>query len=319
VGFDSYATDLVAGDGNGTWDVFVRDLVAGITVRASVDSSGGDPNGSSDWPAFSADGHVVAFESTASDLVAGDQNGLQDVFVRDLITGTTVRASVDTGGGDPNGDSYAPTTLSADGRYVAFSSYASDLVAGDGNGTYDVFVRDLVAGTTVRASVASGGGDTNGSSYYSSISADGRYVAFWTYAYNLGYFDNNEAPDIYVRDLVTETTARASVDSSGGDPAGDSGDFGVAISAEGRYVAFDSSAYDLVAGDGNGLRDMFVRDLVAGITIRVSLDAAGGDPDGESRYSSMSANGRYVVFDSVASDLLFRRGDRRWDVFNTRS
>ncbi len=187
VAFASRAQDLVPGDGGGIQDgdgiqdgyqdVFVRDTVAGTTVRASVDTGGGDPNNGSWSSSISADGRYVAFWSTASDLVAGDVNDSPDVFVRDVLMGTTVRASVDTGGGNPNDGSYGPS-ISADGRYVAFYSYASDLVAGDGNRLPDVFVRDLVAGTTVRASVDRGGGSAHGLSAYPSISPDGRYVAF---------------------------------------------------------------------------------------------------------------------------------------------
>ncbi len=140
VAFESYASDLVTGDGNGYKDVFVRDLVAGTTVRASVDTGGGDPNFDSIHASISADGRYVAFYSYASDLVTGDGNGVGDIFVRDLVAGTTVRASLDTDGGDPNGSSSGPPSISADGQYVAFSSFASDLVEGPGDRGGDVFV-----------------------------------------------------------------------------------------------------------------------------------------------------------------------------------
>ena len=133
------------------------------TVRASVDTAGGDSDNSSDDPSISGNGRFVAFYSRASDLVAGDGNGVFDVFVRDLVAGTTVRASVDSAGGDPDGYSQFPS-ISGRGRYVAFTSLASDLVAGDGNEDFDVYVRDLVAGTTMRASVDTTGGDPDSSS-----------------------------------------------------------------------------------------------------------------------------------------------------------
>jgi Tol biopolymer transport system component len=310
VAFDSSASDLVPGDGNGSLDVFVRDLMAGATVRAAVDTEGGDPNGRSFDPSISADGRYVAFYSSASNLVDGDGTDFYDIFVRDLVAGTTVRASVDTGGGDPDGYSYYPS-INSDGRYVAFWSYASDLVQGDGNGFSDIFVRDLVAGTTVRASVDTGGGDPDSDSYSPSISADGRYVAFESQAGDLVPSDGCCFYDIFVRDLVAGTTVRASVDSGGGDPFGNS--FQPSISADGRYVSFYSYASDLVQGDGNGLPDIFVRDLVVGTTVRASVDTGDGDPNGISLYPSISADGRYVAFESSASDLIPRDGTNLFD------
>ncbi len=315
VAFYSYASDLLHEDGNGFSDIFVRDLVAGTTVRASVDTGDGDPNSASGPLSINADGRYVAFYSEASDLVQGDGNHVPDIFVRDMVAGTTVRASVDTGGGDPNNVSYGPS-VSADGRYVAFYSYASDLVQGDGNGAPDIFVRDLVAGTTVQASVDTGGGDPHGSSYEPAISADGLYVAFFSWASDLIQRDRNRLPDIFVRDLVAGTTVRASVDTGGGDPNNVS--YGPSVSADGRYVAFYSWASDLVPGGGNGFSHIFVRDLVAGTTVRASVDTGGGDPNGGSYDPVISADGRYVASSSNAGDLVPGRGDKGSDVFIAR-
>jgi Tol biopolymer transport system component len=317
VAFRSLASDLVDGDENGLVDVFVRDLLAGTTIRASVDMGGGDPNGASGDRviAMSMDDRFVAFQSDASNLVEGDANDVTDVFVRDLVTGTTVRASVDSGGGDPDGVSSDPS-LSADGRYVAFDSDASDIVAGDGNGAFDVFVRDLVAGTVVRASVDRDGGDPGGDSYNPSITADGQSVAFSSFAPDLIQGDGNRTVDTFVRDLMAGTTIRASVDMGGGDP--NDGSFSPHISADGRAVAFMSPARDLVAGDGNDDSDIFVRDLSAGITIRVSVNLAGGDANGPSLTSSISAGGGHVAFDSFATDLVPGPGDVREDVYVAR-
>src|SRR5205823_5627817 len=226
VAFLSNASDLVDGDTNGKDDIFVRNIRMGVTTRASVDSGGGNTNDHSTNPDISADGHVVAFASLASDLVQGDTNGFPDVFVRNLVAGTTTRVSVDTAGGDADNSSFDPS-ISADGRYVAFVSYASDLVAGDANGKADIFVRDLVAGTTVRASVDTAGGDPNNFSDSPDISADGRRIAFASLASDLVAHDNNvcfseQGPvscvDVFVRDLVAGTTIRVSVDAGGGDP-----------------------------------------------------------------------------------------------------
>src|SRR5438445_496038 len=182
VAFDSAATDLVAGDTNGVSDVFVHDRQTGTTERVSVASDGTQGNDASFYSALSADGRFVAFDSDATNLVAGDTNGTTDVFVHDRQTGTTERVSVASGGGTQgNGKSggfFAFPALSADGRFVAFQSDAPNLVAGDTNGTTDVFVHDRQTGTTERVSVASGGSQGNGCSAGPVLSADGRFVAF---------------------------------------------------------------------------------------------------------------------------------------------
>ncbi len=312
VAFMSLATDLVAGDGNGQTDIFVRDLQTNTTTRASVDTTGGDSDNWSDRTSISADGRYVAFQSAATDLVAGDGNGAQDVFVRDLQTNTTTRVSVDTTGGDSDSWSDRPS-ISADGRYVAFQSAATDLVAGDGNGFQDVFVRDRQTNTTTRVSVDTAGGDPDSFSQHPAISADGRYVAFASLATDLVAGDGNATLDIFVRDLQTNTTTRVSVDTTGGDP--DNWSDRPAISADGRCVAFMSNATNLVAGDGNGTFDIFVRDLQTNTTERASVDTAGGDPDNQSWSPSTSADGRYVAFGSNATDLVAGDGNGVMDVF----
>ena len=255
--FGSHASNLIDDDGNGFFtDIFVRDLVAGVTVLASVDADGADANDSSYWDGISADGRFVAFQSWADDLVEGDNNNLMDMFVRDLAAGTTVRASVDTEGGDANGTSSDPS-ISADGRYVVFHSYASDLVEGDGNGENDVFVRDVLAGTTVRASVDPEAGEVRAQSLYPQISANGRYVAFESWASNLVPGDEGTARDVFVRDLAAGITTRVSVDVQGNDANANS--CCAAISADGRNVAFTSSAGDLIPGSQERLGpDVFV-------------------------------------------------------------
>ena len=158
---------------------------------------GGDSDGTSHSPSLSTDARYVTFTSEAGNLVPGDRNGRSDIFVRDLVAGTTVRASVDTGGGDPNGESVG-SAISADGRYVAFASSAGDLIVGDQNGLGDVFVRDMVAGATIRASVDARGGDPNGESFTPSISADGRVVGIWSSASDLVPQDEDRKDDVFV-------------------------------------------------------------------------------------------------------------------------
>ena len=199
VAFSSMASNLVTGDTNGATDIFVHDRTTGTTTRVSVDSSATQGNDHSYEPSISADGRYVAFWSDASNLVTGDTNGLKDVFVHDRSTGTTTRVSVDSGGNQGNNYSCAPS-ISSDGRYVAFYSIASNLVTGDTNGDVDVFVHNRSTDTTTRVFLDSSGTQSNGHSYSPSISADGRYVAFYSYATNLVSGDTNGVRDIFVTD-----------------------------------------------------------------------------------------------------------------------
>ena len=210
----------------------------------------------------------MAFASRADNLVTRDTNGMLDVFVRDMWTNTTTRASVDSSGNQANGTSHRPS-LRADGRYVAFESGAGDLVEGDSNGVDDVFVRDLQASTTTRVSVDSSGNQAESGAWSSSISADGRYVAFSSKSPDLVPDDTNWGSDVFVRDLQTNTTLRVSLNSNGEQGNSSRGSYYPAISADGRYVAFESSASNLVPDDTNREADIFVRDLQANIT-RVS-------------------------------------------------
>jgi len=312
VAFQSYASNLVVGDSNGTWDVFVRERQSGTTRRVSVDSAGVQGNDSSYAPSISADGRYVAFYSFASNLVGGDTNAERDVFVRDLQTGTTERASVGLGGAQGNGFSLYPA-ISADGRYVAFSSNAPNLVAGDTNDAEDIFVRDRQTSTTERVSVDSAGAQGNGSSGDPSISGDGRYVAFWSSASNLVASDANGFRDVFVRDRQTGTTELASLTTAG--LQGNNESIFPSICADGRYVAFWSYAYNLVQGDTNFANDVFVHDRQAGTTERVSLDSAGAQGNSHSLALSISADARYVVFESDASNLVPADTNSVTDIF----
>jgi Tol biopolymer transport system component len=281
--------------------LLAANLQAQSTARVSVDSTGGEADDHSGKPSISADGRFVAFESWASNLVAGDAAGRRDIFVHDRAGGTTTRVSVGIGGAEANNSSGSPV-LSADGRYVVFWSDASNLVVGDTNGDADVFLHDRQSGATERVSVSSSGMQGNNFSFAGAISADGRYVAFYSFASNLVTGDTNAQFDVFVHDRQTGTTERVSVDSSGAQ--GNGGSAGAVLSADGRIVAFTSGATNLVAGDTNGKIDLFVHDRQSGATTRASVDSSGGQSDGDTYTPSISADGRFIAFQSVATNLV---------------
>jgi PKD repeat protein len=315
VAFRSYASNLVDNDANGYPDIFVHDRQTGQTTRISVASGGIQGNNDSGYPSISADGRFVAFRSYASNLVSGDANGTWDVFVHDRQTGQIACISVASDGNQGNGYSgspYAPA-ISADGRYVAFDSDASNLVSEDTNGTWDIFVRDRQIGQTTRVSIAFDGAQSNGGSLYASISADGRYIAYNSEASNLVANDTNGYWDLFVHDRQTGQTARVSVTSAGSQGDGDS--FFPSISADGQRVAFDSYASDLVGDDTNGMRDVFLHNRQTGQTVRISVASNGSQGNGHSWLPSVSGDGRYVAFESEASELVGSDTNGHWDIF----
>jgi Tol biopolymer transport system component len=270
-------------------------------TRVSVDSAGNQVTSTSATPSISADGRFVAFvsETRNLDLVPGDTHN--DIFVRDTLANTTTGVSVDSAGNQGNSVSRAPS-ISADGRFVAFESYATNLVLGDTNNQPDIFVRDLLNNSTTRVSVDSAGNQENNYSDSPSISADGRFVAFESYATNLVPGDTNNQPDIFVRDLFANTTTRVSVDAAGNEGNGKS--LNPSISGDGRFVAFASSAANLVPGDTNNSYDIFVRDLSTNTITRVSVNSAGNPANNISDSPSISADGRFIAFQSFATNLV---------------
>ncbi len=318
VAFSSDADNLVPGDTNGTEDVFLHDIKTGTTTRVSVSTNGIQSNGESDSPAISGDGRYVVFNSEASNLVPGDTNGEMDAFVHDTQTGSTTRVSVATKGIQGNSTSYSPT-ISDDGRYVAFVSWADNLVRGDTNSLMDVFVRDTQTGATNRVSVSSNGTQGNDRGYWSSISGDGSHVLFMSYSSNLvsgdtnGYQDYLNGNDVFVHNIKTGTTTRVSVSSNG--TQGNAGSIPVGISRDGRYVAFNSEATNLVPGDTNGVDDIFLHDTLTGTTARVSVAQNGDQGNYNSGGDSISSDGRYLVFTSWADNLVPGDNNNEGDTF----
>jgi Tol biopolymer transport system component len=357
VAFSSGANNLVPGDVNGLGDVFVRDRRDGTTDVVNVPVGGGWANDFSGAPAISVDGRYVTFLSFASNMVLGDSNGLQDVFIRDRLLGVTERVSISTGGGEanyPSGDYSVRSSLSGDGRFICFGSSADNLVPGDTNGSPDVFVRDRLTGTTERVSVSTGGMQADaGAVLWNSISADGRFISFSSDSTNLVNGDVNGRRDVFVRDRLVGTTELVSV-SFLGMQANDSC-WTPSISADGRFVAFASRATNLVengvdnwldifvrdrqtsttskvtswgvdcgvpaiSADGRFVacdcfKDVFVQDRRTGIGEQISVNLYNTWPTGTSELPSISADGSYVAFDSDVSILVPADTNSTGDVF----
>jgi hypothetical protein len=308
--FHSTSTDLVPGDTNNISDVFLHDRRAHSTIRVSVSSTGTQADGFSYDSVVSGNGRYVAFGSTATNLVPDDTNGIADVFVHDVQTGTTSRVNVDDAGAQAgvgpgiDGESNSQVTISADGRYVAFHSGADNLVPGDTNGAVDVFVHDRKNASTTRVSVTRAGTQSRHGGFNPALSADGQHIAFLSDSPDLVRGDTNGIGDVFVRDLRTGTNSRVSVSSTEQQTVdGETYRAYVAISANGQFVAFTSSATTLVPDDTNRRYDVFLRDRRAGETHRISQATTGEQADNDSNAPAISGNGRIVAFQSDAGNL----------------
>ncbi|MCW2506716.1 MAG: domain protein beta Propeller, partial [Actinomycetia bacterium] len=289
----------------------------GVTTRVSGPANGDEANGDVIDPVLSADGRYTAFTSFATNVVPGDTNAAADIFRRDLRTGAVIRISVSTAGKEGNNSSTEPS-ISADGRYVSFVSPGDLGDPGDQDAYHDVYVRDTVAGTTTRVSLTPDGKSPNGDSEHATISADGNVVTFVSRASNLVAGDTNGKADLFVRNLTTGRTSLVDVAADGtqADRGATGGTFDKPrLSADGRYVSFSTDATNLVPGDTNGKTDVFVRDTEAGTTTLVSAGLAGAPGDGSSNAQTMSADGRLVAFQSLATNLVEGDTNHTFDVF----
>ena len=315
VAFESQAAEFHPGDAYQSTDVFVHDRLTGTTTRLSNASDGGEPNGFSNSPAISADGTKIAYWSGATNLTT-DGSGVQygeDLFVYDMATGTNARAHL-TPGGEPadmqHHDNVAPAS-SADGRFIAFDSLATNLVPLDTNRFNDVFVHDMVTGSTTLVSKRTDGTQADRASLNPRLSADGRYVVFGSWADNLTP-GPTVGPHVFVHDLVTGETTRESV-AGDGTPADRPTQF-FDISADGRYVSFSTDSTNLAAGDTTGNDRVYVHDRSTGATTRVP-STPGFRPSGPSDSHSISADGRTVVFWSLANNLVPLDTNGVYDLF----
>lgn len=295
IAFASEASNLVAGDTNGAADVFVHDLADGTTRRVSVATGGGQATQRSERPAISGDGRFVAFVSGASELVGGDTNGAPDVFVHDLGTGRTERVSVGGAGAQGNLGAYADAAISRDGRFVAFTSNATNLAASDANHASDVFLRDRATGVTELISANAIGIPANRASRAPDVSDDGRFVSFLSDAQDLAAPDKGITTDLFLRDRANGTTTRINVDALG---AASPKVRGASISADGRLVAF---WFEAVPTGQVWLYDQVIARVQP---VNVNLNGA---QNNNASGAAISADGRWVGFTS--SDLHLASND----------
>ena len=312
VAYYSLADNLVSGDTNSSFDIFLHDLATGTTTLVSHASDGTLGNSDSQEPSVSGDGRYVTYASWASNLVGSDTNGTIDIFLTDTANGTTERISVASDGTEGNGYSYRPA-ISGDGRYVVFESTSTNLTGDPASGFYNIYLHDKQTGSTTLLTKGLGGAAANSSSSFANISEDGHYASFYSNASNLVAGDTNNAADIFRVDLSDGSIERVSVDASGAQATGYS--YTPSISADGRYVSFYSTASNLIAGDSNGLTDVFVKDMVTGTVTRVSQAADGTQTNDSSYDGQISGNGLAVVYGSYANNLASPDTNATYDVF----
>ena len=314
VAFETRAENVGPPDSNMLSDVYWKDRATGELRLVSMNpNTGTTGNQGSYGPSISGNGQRVAFVSEASDLVPGDTNGNADIFVADLVSDQLVRVNVSSSGAQASGFSDTPS-ISSEGRYVAFMSYDSNLVPSDTNGAADIFIHDLTTGSTELVTIGVGGAQLNGSSFLPSVSAGGRFVAFWSDATNAVPGDTNSVSDVFVRDRLLGTTRRVSETATGQQLAQASQT--PSISADGTLVAFSTEA-NLFSLDANNGPDVALKDLGTGEL--VGLSWAFWNPtraaDLPSRLRSISSNGRYVIFSSVSSQIVLTDTNNVRDVF----
>ncbi|HSH03023.1 MAG TPA: hypothetical protein VLL52_10935 [Anaerolineae bacterium] len=314
IAFTSYATNLVPDDTNLSRDIFLHDRQTGLTELVSLTHTGQQSNNISMKPSLSSDGRYIVFVSEATNLVPNDNNNNQDIFIRDRLQQTTKRISHNDDGVEGNSNSYNPV-ISANGRYIIYASSSHNLVPNDTNGVNDIFRHDLATNTTILISQNEQGIIGNGHSQYPDISADGRYITYYSQATNLVPNDNNQAFDIFWHDTVTNQTVRASRDSNGRE-ANDSS-FYQALSGNGRYITFMSYATNLVPTDTNNGTDIFLFDTHNQQIKLLSINTAGQQANNSTavRQPAISNNGFYVVFDADATNLIYDDTNEADDIF----
>lgn len=312
VAFSSGAGNLVPFDNNNATDIFLYEPANPDLQRLLMAAGGLEANNGIHSHRLSENGRFVAFYSEATNIVPNDTNGVADAFVHDRETGETRRVSVASDGQEGN-DWSEWISISGDGQTIAFASAADNLVAADNNNRTDIFVHNHSSGETIRVSVDSAGNEGNGDSFDPNLSANGRYLFFVSAASNLVPHDTNGTFDIFAHDLVTRETVRISVGHDGSQ--GNRGSMSPTASHDGRYVLFRSEASNLVVDDSNNDADLFLHDLVTQETIRPQLTNDGSQTNGHTWLGVISGNGRYIVFESEASNVVANDTNDLPDVF----
>ncbi len=299
--FTSEAGNMVVGDTNGVKDVFVRDMVMGITRMASVTANGEVGSEESDEPSISADGRYVAFHS-ASAFQANDTNGASDIYLKDMNTGELTRISEKIGGGNANNSSF-DAEISADGSSVVYYSFASDIVNGDINPNWDVFVYDTFSGTTEIVSVSSAGNIGDGASVFPHISEDGRVVVFASEATNLTSHTHSLVNlQVYLHDRDTGNTDLISVSDSG--VVGNSSCGPPFVSGDGNVVLYETASTNIIPGETNEFRKVILREWRDATNGLVSYTDSGSQANGDSFLPASDFDGRHITFTSVATNIL---------------
>jgi Tol biopolymer transport system component len=305
ISFESDATDLIGSDGNGVTDIFVYDRTLDTTERVSVSTLGVEADGASMFSRISAnDGRYVVFQSNATNLLGpgNDTDGVTDIFVYDRTLDTIELISGVSGLAVADGNSTSPV-ISADGQYVAFQSTATNLVGGDTNSVSDIFVYDRTLDVMQRVSVSTLGVEADTSATTASISADGRYVAFVSAATTLVATDTNGFHDVFVYDRDQSTLEIVSVDGSGNEVNNLSTSEPI-IAADGSYVAYVSGATNIVAGDTEGIQDVFFYNRGTGVSGRASKSDAGIGENANPQEPAISSQGYFVAFSTPATNLI---------------
>ncbi|MEM7707251.1 MAG: calcium-binding protein [Pseudomonadota bacterium] len=313
VAFVSNATNLVPNDLNDASDIFFYDRETDSLQRVNEGPGGEDADGLSDGIAISFDGSLVAFESTAPNLVSGDTNGLRDIFVWSRQTDTIERVSIAPGGVEADGISDQPA-FSRDARFLAFESNATNFVAADTNGRRDIFLADLAGDTIERVNVLNDGTETDANSEHPAVSADGRFVAFESRASNLVPDVLNGSNSIYVKDRLTGEVSLISQSTSG--VSADGFCEWPSISPNGRLVVFDCPATTLVDLDNGGSESVYLRDRATGVTSLVALGLGGVPADGRSFRPSIGVDA--VAFASLGTNLVAGDDNDQEDIFVVR-
>jgi Tol biopolymer transport system component len=302
--FSSDATNLVANDRNDASDIFLRDRWFNQTTRISVDNAGIEGNAASTQPVLSANGRFIAFSSKATNFVAGEANGVADIFIYDTQT-KQVRGINPL---DSNGDSVNPS-ITADGRWVVFESLASNLIADDTNSASDIFAFDTQSNQLTRLSINDAGVAGDGHSFNPIIAANGNFVVFASEASNLVAGDTNVTSDIFLHNLTTHTTQRISQTAM----QTDRGSYHPSIDAAGKVIVFESDATSLVENDSNAVSDIFIKDLTTGQLQRIT-SPTGEQANSAAYYPTISATGRYVAFTTAATNLVSGNANALFDI-----